>query len=62
MKKQYRNFIGDPFLEACGGYSNSIEEEIIAESRKKNLVGMAFTALMVIGIVVAAGWAYKKIK
>jgi hypothetical protein len=58
---QHRNFVGDPYLECCG-YNHAIEEDLMEASRKKNIVGLAFTALMVIGIAVAVGWAYKKVK
>ena len=58
---QYNNFVGDPYLQCCG-YNHAIEEDLMEASRKKNLVGLAFTGLMVVGIIAAIGWAYKKAK
>lgn len=56
---QYRNFVGDPFLECCG--YNAVDDPA-PETKKKAIAGIAMTALMIIGVIAVAGWAYKKIK
>ena len=59
--KQYRNFVGDPYLECCG-YNHAVEPvEESKQKKSKTLVAMGVTALMVLGIITVASYAYKKI-
>ena len=59
--KQYRNFVGDPYLECCG-FKNLADPELESKQKKsKTLVAMGVTALMVLGIITVASYAYKKI-
>ena len=61
MDKNYRNFVGDPFLECCG--RNAVEAPIEAKERKtRAFVGLGMTALMFVGLIALASFAYKKVK
>ena len=59
--KEYRNFVGDPYLECCGGYYGTILPLPTPEPRKKAIVGVGMTALMIVGLIAAVAFAYKKL-